>query len=350
MNYLPKSVGQLNYLYLPYTEIIAKYPYLENDKIFWLQKAALEVGKNWQDKEFREFFDRQDLSNTKKYLRVLAYDGIALPGSEFILSVSEMFRHGLKDPELLKYCWSLLNEETQMTVLKEILSIFLRSGRVSEINHPIFKYVGTTINDLEQFFILSDIEYLENVAQKSVNDNVAYYTEEYLKQTKEYEEGIVGPEIYTAVLVHAALRGKEVTDPEVKLLKDIITQNLEGLREDIILDYNLELGLISHIDNPEMIKILIDKIPKTHRVEFIFNNIMRSVYYGSNIFTYLMEHYSQYLSQMQISSNFKYMLQDKAISDFAGLATIFTYLSKTSRDEIISLPMSQFRQLHTFVK
>lgn len=96
MNYLPKEILHLTFLYLPYDQVN-----MIEDRAFWLLKTGMEMRKNWQDQEFKDFFDHSPLTLPQKYLRYLAYHGIAYPGSEIILSRCEMFRHGLKDPELM---------------------------------------------------------------------------------------------------------------------------------------------------------------------------------------------------------------------------------------------------------
>lgn len=116
MNLLPLDLQFLVYAYLPYPKVVEDFPQLINKEKFWLQKAAIATGANWEDPRFQDFFflaNYLQYGKIKRYIRVLAYRGIAvagtemLPGSEIILQDPEILRYGVEHnyPRIIGYAF-----------------------------------------------------------------------------------------------------------------------------------------------------------------------------------------------------------------------------------------------------
>ena len=324
MNQLPKDLQNVIFLYLPYTQI--KDCNLE-DRHFWLQKARLEIGEEPE-------IITPTLGNYEIYLEILAHHGIAHPGSELILSIVEMFRHGLKgDRELLDYCWNYIELQNDHT-LELILNQLLERGDIQELaKFPDFP--GKDLIDhwyLEIFFMISKVEDLEKLSQVAKNKDLKRQLTIYLNAEQLHQDD---PTlfVYDSVLVHGVLDGKEINNPEINVYVHILTRDLKKFSEDNIVGKRiLYMRLIVLLDNIELIQIYLNHIPEAGRGKFVFGQIIKHTYYKSKIFNYLITTYSKSLTVEY--THLKSIISHKKETDFAGLITIFKHCDPKLRETL----------------
>lgn len=235
MNWLPLDLHYQVILYLPFSEVVKNYPQLEGNNRFWMEKAGITVGKNWQDPEFEQFFNSQNLSNSEKYLRILAYNGIGYQGSECLISWVEIFRHGLQDPDLMEYFWSHFSHIDTSDVRDQIIALLLRSGRVDLLvkfkNYYNFD-LSFYNDDFETFFILADENRLKNVNIDKLDRSFKGPVIKYLNDTQCYLRGTCDGEVPLSVLVHAEMRSQTGVFI-AKKISYILNQNIDKLKEYI---------------------------------------------------------------------------------------------------------------------
>ena len=81
-NLLPKQIKSKVFQNIPYPDILFKCEEFCDSEEFWVRKAAHDTGNEYT-KEFEAFFNEEMYYfNTfrNRYLRVLAYNNIAVPG------------------------------------------------------------------------------------------------------------------------------------------------------------------------------------------------------------------------------------------------------------------------------
>ena len=126
----------------PYPEVLEICGKLCDDPNFWLRKAATETQEVYKNPEFTKFFnDYPGHIDIEKYIRVLAYDGKVVPdatikgryypGSDILVGLPEIFRHGLKDPVILEYAFRILKTIIiDSNLYEEIVSLLITSRNI----------------------------------------------------------------------------------------------------------------------------------------------------------------------------------------------------------------------------
>lgn len=110
----------------------------------------------------------------------------------------------------------------------------------------------------------------------------------------------------------------------------------------------MQINLICHVDNPEILKIALSRFESEDKARILFNRVLPYVYYGSNIFNYIITNYGKYFKDQIFYGDFNHMIRNKALTDFAGLAVIFGYLSKDVQLMILDLGYKQTYELKDF--
>jgi hypothetical protein len=144
---LPKHIKSKAFENIPYTEILYKCEEFCDSEDFWVRKAAVDTG-NKLTPEFKEFFNEGKGDLKDKYLRVLAYNNVAVPGdknnfgSELYMAPSQMLKIGVdrKDRELIY--WSLDrfdNLDNDIFDYSELLKPLYRNNMFEELLYIIPK-------------------------------------------------------------------------------------------------------------------------------------------------------------------------------------------------------------------
>lgn len=354
MNLLHRDLHQVIPLYIPYPKVIELYPALTNDKKFWIEKAALEVGENWKNPQFRDFFNDQNLTPIKNYIRVIGYSGLAVIGSGEIMMTPEIMRHAVKqnNKELIQYDFDLIKKEAEYDlnqICAEFLLLGFRFNDLKKLNASPNTYnIPLKIDrDLLEFFcVIADVETIERLIAVNINLVLPYGG----VRLNNYLEDYLSPNFYhntvdrTLLLIKRIQNGDNISrnsaSREAYIISDILSDNLK----DFSFDYfpgsrGLLYRCIAYRDNPKTFKIVYDSIvgfqheegtpeeqelerkesQRRQRISYLASQL-RFVYYGSNLFTYILSHYD-------LNNLFNYSLSGKLIgrkldTDFAGLATI----------------------------
>lgn len=362
MEHLPPQLKHKPYIYLPYPDVIVQHPQLISDSQFWIEKAAMETGENWEKSSFQKFFKSQNFSDLHRYIRALAYTSIAVPGadgypgSEIILDWEEMVRHAVEgnNDRLFNYCVQNAPPESS----GEILHYLLSHGKIDHLikfyKDSYYKIAGVHIA-LEQFFLVADIKTVEKLYRQFMIIRMLMIDNQILDHLNNYRIMLRGK--YNGdslpIKTQAILLGKEVRhhglffyNNTAKILSDILTEDIDALKEERLTDQNILSivdRLISYKDNPQIFQIMLDKtVELTKRYSpgeerrFVLR-ILRYTNYGSNIFNYILDRYEYVLKEAGPSDlDLMQVIKDKSRMDFTGLAIIFEILSPEVREEWIN--------------
>lgn len=114
-NLIPKEIKSKAFQKIPYPEILDKCEEFCNSEEFWMRKAANDTGNEYTQK-FKDFFIRINKGTSAlpdKYLRVLAYNNVAVPGnsevpgSENFMAPSQMLKIGVDNNDKTLIYWAL---------------------------------------------------------------------------------------------------------------------------------------------------------------------------------------------------------------------------------------------------
>lgn len=325
MEHLPKELKYQSYIYLPYREILNYYPELVDNKSFWLQKSAMEVGK-FPDVEFQKFFDRPlyvqtDYPNLARYIRILAYSGLAVPGngvypgSELYLKGNELLRHALKDgdQELMDYLYRL---HPNYKIAGDVCLMQNNTAPLRYLDHP------TVSRDvLYAFFKIADKLEIEQLLEYGLT----------------FEPNGVN-RIISTVMNDLKIKGlgdrvNFTQDPYETIYSQILADNVTSnfaIPPGTL--YSPLYALLAYRDNPQSFyKIFSNYENLADRDKFVTRMLMFANY-GSNIFTHIMEHHLDIVQRLFTNQeSARRIIVTKKWNDFAGLATIYQNLGQEGR-------------------
>lgn len=341
---LPKEIKSKAFQNIPYPDIRYKCQEFCDNEEFWIRKAAHDIGQEYTNK-LKDFFRQGTGSLIIRYLRVLAYNNVAVRGdsenigSERFMAPSQMLKIGVdKNDETLIY-WSLDKFnllESQGLDYSQILKPLIDTDRFDELFYIIPK--------LKTFY--AKFPYPRWFLQSSKSRNNAHKLGEMLKGSGfgGYEEFLTIFAIYESFLegnlnewvnnrryidfYYVAKKyypNKQLPEPNVESTYIRIAYMLDAgyvneafrlLVEDPNDRENLGL-FVDYISNKDDIKLahkLLD-IVDLNTKQYVINNFCIKGYSGSKVFDEMYPNFNY------LSANYGYRLKliAKSLYDFEGL-------------------------------
>lgn len=358
MNFLPNDLKTQIYLSLPYPEVLTSLPNPPSN--FWVMKADHDIGAQVSS-EFKD----QPASEIHKYIITLALHGIAvrgnvsqnIPGSEIILSSSEMIRHAWdkKDKELAEYTVEVMEPLNDMlygeitTILDEsnwidiLIEIVKKNDKLDEFhNYGLLNYFnpGDKVKEFHQVF--SRRPKRENHYETQIKIDYMIV----LGLTPKFTEIENGSELCYLAIKYGD--PKMVPKIENKSLDPIFPEAIVGgwIYRDpnkalSLINNNLDFGngwigsALSRTDNLPLLTSILSKIGKENQRILISKCVVLSNY-GSQIFTCILDNYDLNNLGNQID------VRDKITTDFAGSMEILNKLSPKLKDKEVRSVIESF--------
>ena len=257
---LPGDILGKTLLNIPYPEILDKCMQFCNDKDFWIRKAANDTGNQIDDK-FKDFFNEGNGNYINKYLRVLAYNNIAVPGndknigSELYMCPAQMVKIGVdnKDKELIYYSLDKLVvfiNTYKITDIGEFLQPLYNNYMINEL-----KYLFSNINLTGIETLFPNYKWLFEGKQNELNNIMKVVKDReliqrYKNNLQDYNNIInnkVPKDIYPFHYFLAKRYGyDEAADKILERISGFGPQMINGVK----FDYELEIG-----DNDKALEI-----------------------------------------------------------------------------------------------
>ena len=313
---LPKDIKSKAFQNIPYPEILYKCDEFCDSDEFWARKAANDTGSEY-NQEFKQFYDKGKGNYVRKYIRVLAYNNVAVlgdkkyPGSELYMSPAQMLKIGVDrdDKELIYYSLDNLNKLDEGTfdytgiltpladnnMFEELLYIIPKLDNLDRVDFPYIKWIfeskrsrdyaykiGNLVSSKQEEWIRKFprlIGILKIIVQKK-EDIPRYLVDpnyiEIYYMAKRYGQNLPEPDLERSLL-YPIIEGMLNAD-----FVDEAVQLLEKKPNDII-SYNRFIRYIVDNDDIKLGYKILDIIPNNIRQHFI-NELAFKSYSGSRVF------------------------------------------------------------------
>lgn len=306
MNLLPKELKKLVLFYIPYPEVLTNCQ-LITDRFFWPERFNFHFGA-W---DYYNSTQYSELNTVKKYIRALAYHGVAVlgddefPGSNFILGIPEIFRHALanKDSKLLDYAFKLVID----VQFSGNIILLYGTPEVLERYLKLFPYYVPNWIYFTYFVLKYNLDNQWTRELKAEEGRSLFQT--------------------TPMIITKIIAGKiSKNNSSESVVASILTNDIPWLKKH---NYNNSMLVDVYVakSSPEIFSIIYNNIKD--KKEYL-EGVLSLTNYGEPLFHYILANYHLDFDVTQI-------LLNKFLFDLAGMVEIFLHSNKKIGQEFYNI-------------